>query len=53
MMFTRNEKAFCVLEYTQTQSDKGVQHVFSRKCTYWKADLDMPRKIQRGSLSVQ
>lgn len=31
MTFTRNEKAFCVLEYARTQSNKSVQRAFLRK----------------------
>ena len=31
MAFTRNEKAFCVLESARTQSNKSVQRAFSRK----------------------
>ena len=31
MQFTGKEKAFCVLEYAQSQSNKTVQHSFERE----------------------
>ena len=31
MVFTSREKAFCVLEYAQTNSNKTVQRAFVRK----------------------
>ena len=31
MSFTRREKAFCVLEYARSQSNKTLQHAFVRE----------------------
>ena len=33
MSFTGQEKAYCVFEYTQTQSNKTVKHAFVKEFT--------------------
>ena len=55
MLFTGREKAFCVLEYAQSQLNKTVQHACDRvlkAVANSNADLDMAQKIQRGRIFV-
>ena len=56
MPSTGREKAFCVLEYAQSQSNKTAACICEgvlKTATNSNADLDMMQKIQRGRLFVQ